>query len=68
MDALWSAPERDSVMRMLAATASGGPDKVRRELGAIVARTRADELIVAGAIHDHAARLRSYELLAGLAV
>jgi alkanesulfonate monooxygenase SsuD/methylene tetrahydromethanopterin reductase-like flavin-dependent oxidoreductase (luciferase family) len=67
MDALWSEPERAGVMRMLAATASGGPDKVRRELQAIIDRTRADELIVAGAIHDHAARLRSYELLAQVA-
>lgn len=63
MDRLWNEAERAGVQRMLAATASGGPDKVRRELQAIVTRTRADELIVAGAIHDHAARLRSYELL-----
>jgi hypothetical protein len=27
-------------------------------------RTSADEFIVAAAIHDHAARLRSYEILA----
>jgi alkanesulfonate monooxygenase SsuD/methylene tetrahydromethanopterin reductase-like flavin-dependent oxidoreductase (luciferase family) len=67
MDMLWSEHERDRVMGMLAATASGGPDKVRCELQAIVERTQADELIVAGAIHDHAARLRSYELLARLA-
>jgi luciferase family oxidoreductase group 1 len=67
MDGLWNEAERDGVQRMLAATASGGPDKVRRELQAIVERTRADELIVAGAIHDHAARLRSYEIVAGLA-
>jgi luciferase family oxidoreductase group 1 len=68
MDGLWNDAERVGVERMLAATASGGPDKVRRELQAIVERTRADELIVAGAIHDHAARLRSYEILAALAV
>jgi len=67
MDGLWSEAERVGVARMLAATASGGPDKVARELNAIVARTGADELIVAGAIHDHAARLRSYEILAGVA-
>ncbi|HEU5297291.1 MAG TPA: LLM class flavin-dependent oxidoreductase [Burkholderiaceae bacterium] len=66
MDGLWDDAERAGVQRMLAATASGGPDKVRRELHAIVERTRADELIVAGAIHDHAARLRSYEIVAGL--
>jgi luciferase family oxidoreductase group 1 len=64
MDGLWDDAERAGVERMLAATASGGPDKVRRELAAIVERTQPDELIVAGAIHDPAARLRSYELLA----
>jgi luciferase family oxidoreductase group 1 len=67
MDGLWSDAERIGVERMLAATASGGPEKVRRELATIVERTRADELIVAGAVHDHAARLRSYEIVAGLA-
>ena len=67
MDGLWSDAERVGVERMLAATASGGPDKVRRELDAIVQRTHADELILAGAIHDHAARLRSYEIAATLA-
>jgi len=66
MDGLWDDTERAGVQRMLAATASGGPDKVRRELQALIERTRADELIVAGAIHDHAARLRSYEILADL--
>jgi luciferase family oxidoreductase group 1 len=66
MDGLWNDDERAGVQRMLAATASGGPDKVRRELQAIVERTGADELIVAGAIHDHAARLRSYEIVANL--
>jgi len=67
MDGLWSAAERAGVEHMLAATASGGPDKVRLELEAIVQRTGADELIVAGAIHDHVARLRSYEIVASLA-
>jgi len=32
-----------------------------------VAETAADELIVAAAIYDHAARLRSYEILAEVA-
>ena len=67
MDGLWSDAERAGVEHMLAATASGGPPKVRRELDAIVQRTGADELIVAGAIHDHGARLRSYEIVSTLA-
>lgn len=63
---LGSPQELAGMQRMLAASAVGSPASVRKQLDAIVARTAADELIVAGAIHDHAARLRSYELLAGL--
>ena len=43
----------------------GDPDTVRREVVAFMKRTAADELMVALAAYDHAARLRSYELLAG---
>jgi luciferase family oxidoreductase group 1 len=68
MESLWTPPEKAGVQRMLAATAVGSPATVQRQLQAIVERTAADELIVAGAIHDHAARLRSYELLAALQV
>ena len=67
MEALWTVQEKAGVQRMLAATAVGSPASVSQQLAAIVERTAADELIVAGAIHDHAARLRSYELLASLA-
>ncbi|MDO9709127.1 LLM class flavin-dependent oxidoreductase [Paracraurococcus lichenis] len=42
----------------------GGPEAVRRGVQDFVARTGADELMVAAAIHDHAARKRSYEILA----
>jgi len=66
LESMWTAQEKAGVQRMLAATAVGSPDSVRRQLDAIVERTAADELIVAGAIHDHAARLRSYELLAAI--
>jgi luciferase family oxidoreductase group 1 len=65
MEALWTPPEKVAVQRMLLATAVGSPASVRQQLDAIVERTAADELIVAGAIFEHAARLRSYELLAG---
>ncbi len=68
MDTLWTPREKDGVGRMLTASAVGSPNTVRRQLEALIERTGASELIVAGAVHDHAARLRSYELLAGLAV
>jgi alkanesulfonate monooxygenase SsuD/methylene tetrahydromethanopterin reductase-like flavin-dependent oxidoreductase (luciferase family) len=44
----------------------GSPDTVRRGLERFIDQTRADELMVASAIYDHAARLRSYELLAAI--
>ena len=44
----------------------GSPATVRADLAAFVERTRPDELIVVSHIYDHAARLRSYELVAGL--
>ena len=66
MDGLWSEGERAGVSRMLTATAVGGPDTVAQTLQRIIDTTAADELIVAGAMHDHALRLRSYEILAGL--
>ncbi|HLL12970.1 MAG TPA: LLM class flavin-dependent oxidoreductase [Rubrivivax sp.] len=66
MDALWSAQEKAGVQRMLAATAVGAPASVKQQLDSIVQRTGANELIVAGAVHSHAARLRSYELLAAI--
>ena len=67
MEALWNPREKAGVQRMLNASAMGSPDSVRQQLAAIIAQTQADELIVAGAVHEHAARLRSYELLAQLA-
>ncbi len=68
LEAMWSPPEKVNVQRMLAASAVGSADSVRQQLTSIVSQTAADELIVAGAVHEHAARLRSYELLAGKAV
>jgi luciferase family oxidoreductase group 1 len=41
----------------------GSPETIRAGLESFLADTGADELIVASAIFDHAARLRSYELL-----
>ncbi len=66
MEKMWTPGEKAGVQRMLAASAVGSPDSVRRQLQTLIESTRADELIVAGAVHEHAARLRSYELLASL--
>jgi luciferase family oxidoreductase group 1 len=68
MDGLWSAIERANVERALSVAAIGSPATVARELGAIVERTHADELIVTTGVHDHTSRLESYELLSTLAL
>jgi len=49
---------------MLSCSVVGSPATVQRGLEAFVARTGADELMVASQIYDHDARLRSYELAA----
>ena len=48
---------------MLSRSFVGSPETVRDGLERFTAETAADEIIVAAAIHDHGARLRSYELL-----
>jgi luciferase family oxidoreductase group 1 len=65
IESYWAPPEKERASLMLSRSFVGTPDMVRSGLEAFVAETDADELIVAAAIHHHAARLRSYELLAG---
>ncbi|MED4608066.1 MULTISPECIES: LLM class flavin-dependent oxidoreductase [Paenibacillus] len=64
MDALWSVHEEAMVRRQLSYTIAGNKETIRKELPAYLQATQADELIVAGQIYDHQARLRSYEILA----
>jgi luciferase family oxidoreductase group 1 len=64
MQGLWSDNEREGVERMLWASAVGSPDTVAAQVQRLIAATQADELIVASAVYEHAARVRSYQLLA----
>jgi luciferase family oxidoreductase group 1 len=65
IETYWSGIEKAQASKMLACSFVGGPERVRDGLRGFAARTQADEIIVAAAIYDHAARLRSYEILAG---
>jgi luciferase family oxidoreductase group 1 len=51
---------------VLACSAIGSPDTVRRGLASFIDRTKPDELMLTSQIFDHAARLRSYEIAADL--
>ncbi len=50
----------------LACAVVGSPATVKQGLEAFIARHQPDELIVTAQIFDHAARLRSYEILSGV--
>ena len=64
IESYWSGPEKAQAQRMLACSFVGSRTTVQAQLQAFVEKTRADELIVASAVFDHAARKRSYEMLA----
>jgi luciferase family oxidoreductase group 1 len=66
IDLFWTDPEKERASSMLRRSFVGAPDTVRAGLLAFVDETGADEVIVAAAVHDHTARLRSYELLGQL--
>jgi luciferase family oxidoreductase group 1 len=59
-----TAPERAMLEQVLACSAIGSLDTVTARLADFIARTQADELMIACQIFDHAARLRSYEIAA----
>jgi luciferase family oxidoreductase group 1 len=66
IEAYWTPFEKERASAMLRRSFVGSPETVRAGLDRFAAETEADEIIVAAAIHDHATRLRSYELLGSL--
>jgi luciferase family oxidoreductase group 1 len=58
-----SPHERAGMEETLSVSIVGGPKTVERELTRLVERTGAEELMVTTPVFDHAARLRSFELL-----
>lgn len=67
IETYWEPHEKAHVTSMLACAFVGSAETVRHGLERFIAETGADELIVASAIYDHEARLRSYEILADVA-
>jgi luciferase family oxidoreductase group 1 len=64
IESYWTPMEKAQVEQRFSCSFVGAPGTVRGQLQDFIAATGADELIVAAAIYDHAARVRSYELLA----
>lgn len=66
IETYWLPAEKAQASSMLERSLVGSADTVRVKLQEFVEETGVDELIVASAIYDQAARLRSYEMLAEL--
>jgi luciferase family oxidoreductase group 1 len=64
IETYWSAAEKTQASSMLSRSFVGASETIRRGLEDFVEETGVDEVIVASAIYDHLARLRSYELFA----
>jgi luciferase family oxidoreductase group 1 len=66
IEAYWSPPERAQASAMLTYSVVGSLETVRAGVEQFREVTGVDELMVVSASYDHAARVRSYEILAEL--
>ena len=66
IEGYWSPMEKVQASRMLRYAFVGTAATVREKLADFLNETGVDEVMVAAAIHDQSARLRSYEILAGI--
>jgi luciferase family oxidoreductase group 1 len=60
----FTAQQEASVKQVSGSAVIGGPEKVRAGLEDLAERAGADELMLTTMVHDHADRLRSFELVA----
>ncbi|MDT7781082.1 MAG: hypothetical protein QOC99_3594 [Acidobacteriota bacterium] len=66
MNELWTAQEKAAVESRLGGSIIGSAATVKSGLEKILAETHADELMLNSMIFDHTARLRAYEIVAGV--
>ena len=64
IDDYWSPTEKFHASRMLKYSIVGSPETAHRDLENFVALTNADELMIVTSLHNHPARVRSYEIIA----
>ncbi len=64
MEGLWTEPEKALVDARLGGSIIGSAATVKEGLAKMLSETRTDEIMINAMIFDHAARLRSYEIVA----
>ncbi len=66
IESFWSASEKAGVEHALSCSFVGSADTVERGLREFLARTKPDELMIAGHFYNHEARLRSLDITAAV--
>jgi luciferase family oxidoreductase group 1 len=66
IETYWTPAEKAMVSHSLSYAIVGAPETVERGLRSFIRLTGANELIIGAHIYDHAARLRSFEIVAGI--
>ena len=66
MEGIWNPAEQAAIANMMTYSFIGSKDKVRGQLSDFIEQTQVEEIIVVSHIHDHQARLRSYEIVSEL--
>lgn len=64
MDDLWNIYEKEAVNQMLTYSFIGGPEKLKAEMQAFVAKTQVDEVMATSHIYNHQDKLNSYKIFA----
>lgn len=66
IETFWTPIEKAGVAQALACAVVGDAAEAREGIAAFIERHRPDELMLTANIYDHAARLRSFEIAAGV--
>jgi luciferase family oxidoreductase group 1 len=65
IESYWTPQEKEMISHSLACSFIGSAATIASRLHDFVAETKPDELMIAAHLHDHSARLRSFEIIAG---
>lgn len=66
MDDIWSGYEKELTSQMLAYSFIGNPETIRKQIQQFINQTAINEIMVISNIYDQKAKIRSYELFAGI--
>ncbi|WP_411342428.1 LLM class flavin-dependent oxidoreductase [Paenibacillus sp. WLX1005] len=67
MSGKWTDYEKAAVEKQLRSSIKGGPETIKRGLEQYIQETGVNELIITSMIHDHQARLHSYDIISRVA-